>query len=253
MHRTFLAPCLLLSAAACSVRTGGDDTSRYAVEDMTPSYVATSNGEHVEVRAQLFAHGSGASPLRLGSDDRFRVTLGGVEIPLVADGDVYVGRAAQPVHAANADVSNLLDVQFLRPKTSAEVATAAVFLPEPFSIVSVAGTWNATDDLVVHTTGIVSLPQTTYVADFDGRCLEHGHASTDVVVGGSGDVYIEPSKLPFDPDPECELEVALRVVRAGTVDQRFAASFSVEGGGGLHAVQERHFTVRVEPEPEPER
>jgi hypothetical protein len=234
MRFTFLASCLFLAASACTVTTGPESTDRYATRDLSPSFVATSDGSKVTVVAQLLAHGAGTRGLELGDGDLLQVTLDGAAVPLAKDGDAYEGRVAQPAAAS----LGLVQVLFLRTKTRAESTASTVFVPKPFTIDASPDTWDTTGgELAVRTHDIAA---TDIDVVLEGSCLRDGRQALNVIVGGNGDVVVDAARVQFDDAPDCDVDVALQLTKVGAVDPTLGAD-----GGGIRAVQERRFTVHV--------
>lgn len=235
MRLTFLACCLLLATSACTVTTGTESTTRYETRDLAPSFIATSDGSTVTVRAQLFVPG-GSRALTLGAGDQLQVTLDGAPVALAPDADAYLGRVAQPKPPA----LGLVQVLFLRTKTTTEATASTVFVPKPFVIDSSPDAWSIGEEseLVVRTHGIEASAVDVLL---EGRCLREGHQALNVGVGGNGDVAIDASRVELEADPSCDLDVSLRVTKAGAIDPALSAL----GGDGIRAVQERRFTVHV--------
>lgn len=236
MRLPFLVSCVFLAASACTVTTGTKSTTQYATSDLAPSFIATSDGTTLTVRAQLFAYSAGSRALELGDGDQLQVTLDGVPLPLAPDADSYAGRAAQP----KAPALGLVQVLFLRTKTSGEATASTVFVPDPFVIDSSPDAWSVGNDgdLTISTHGIKG----SFVdVLLEGSCLRAGHQALSVHVGGNGDVVIPPSSVELEDEPDCDLDVSVRVTKTGAIDP----SLSVKGGDGIRAEQERRFTVHV--------
>ncbi len=237
MRFTVLASCCLLAAtaSACTVTTGTESTTKYQTSDLAPSFIATSDGSTLTVRAQLFAP-FGSRALALGDGDQLQVTLDGASIALAPDDDAYEGRTAQP----KAPALGLVQVLFLRTKTTGEATASTVFVPEPFVVDSSPDAWSVSDDseLAIRTHGIKGSDVDVLL---EGRCLREGHQALKAGVGSNGDVLISTSRVEFEDAPDCDLDVSLRVTKTGAVDP----TLSVRGGEGIRAVQERRFTVHV--------
>jgi hypothetical protein len=240
MRLSFFASCICLAAAACTVTTGNEQTTRYATPDLAPSFVATSDGSKVTIAAQLFAHGGGSHDLELGDGDQFEATLDGAPVGLTRVDGRYEGSAPQPVKPAR----GLLQVLFLRTGSRSEQTASTVFVPKPFTIDSSPTEWSAKGDLAVRTSGIEA---TEIDVDLEGSCLLDDHEAVKVLVGGNGDVYLEGSRVHFEDEPDCDVSVYLRLTAAGAIDPKLGAPMSIGGGGGIRAVQERKLTVHVSP------
>ena len=235
MRLTLLASCLFLAASACTVTTGTESTTRYQTSDLAPSFIATSDGSTLTVRTQLFAHFGGSRALELGDGDQLQVTLDGAPVALAPDADAYAGRAAQPRPPA----LGLVQVLFLRTKTTGEATASTVFVPDPFTIDSVPDAWNADEsELAVRTHGIKGRDADVLL---EGSCLRAGQQALNVIVAGNGDVVIPRSRVELEDAADCDLEVSVRVTKTGAIDP----ALSVQGGEGIRAAQERRFTVHV--------
>lgn len=224
--------------AACTVTTGPRQSGPTATSALIPSYVATSDGSRLTIDASLYW--SSVDTVELSDGDHFEVTVAARPLPLSKQsGNVYEGTMPAPAQETSVLVA------FRRAAGKVDAPSSAVTLPAPFTIdSSVPGSWSATSELALRTTG---LSVNEIEVKVEGACLVDGEQTLPVIVSGDGSVVVEGSKLHFTGDaPDCDVTATLRLSTKGTVDEALGVS-SFDEGRGIFAVQERKVFAHVAP------
>lgn len=225
-------------ASACRIRSGDGQTTDWATDDLSASFVVASDGgSRVRIRAGLYAY-AGSKGLPLGDGDRLDVTFGGAPVALERDGEDYVGEMPAPMTPA------ALAVAFVRGNGRTSAPSSSVTLSKPFSIHDAPSSWSASGDLSLRATGLEG-GEVEVVAS--GSCVVAGVDRTTVSAAANGDVNVPPSRIHFVEAPDCALTVDVRVVSVGIVDPAFRRPDPQTEAQGAIAIQQRRFEVTVTP------